>query len=90
MDKVWDSAEEVIANVYAGATRAIARFFTAGMPRVLLRALVTKGVQDVTLACGCGPLLGCPDELAQLVKNRQLKKVIDSYGLYRHPCPYWG
>ena len=34
-------------------------------------------------ACGCGPLLGAPEELIQLVKNKQIKRVIDSYGLYR-------
>lgn len=83
MNKVWDSVEEVIADIKDGATIAIPGFFAAGVPRVLLKALIAKGVKNLTLACGCGPLLGVPEELEQLVKNKQIKKVIDSYGLYR-------
>jgi len=83
MNKVYSSAEEAIADIPDEATIAIAGFFTAGVPRVLLRALIARGVKDLTLACGCGPLLGAPGELALLVKNKQLKRVIDSYGLYR-------
>jgi len=83
MDKVWNSVEETIADVEDGATIAVPGFFAAGVPRILLRALIAKGVKNLTLACGCGPLLGASEELAQLVKNKQIKKVIDSYGLYR-------
>ena len=83
MNKVWNSAEEAIADIKDGATIAVAGFFTAGVPRFLLRALIAKGVKNLILTCGCGPLLGAPEELAQLVKNKQLKGVIDSYGLYR-------
>lgn len=83
MNKVWNSAEEAIADIKDGATIAVAGFFTAGVPRFLLRALIAKGVKNLTLTCGCGPLLGAPEELAQLVKNKQIKRVIDSYGLYR-------
>ncbi len=83
MNKACSSVEEAIADIEDGATIAIAGFFTAGVPRFLLRALVAKGVKNLVLACGCGPLLGVPEELAQLVKNKQIKRVIDSYGLYR-------
>lgn len=83
MDKVVHSAEEAIADIEDGATIAIAGFFAAGVPRILLRALIVKGAKSLTLACGCGPLLGASEELTQLVKNGQIKKVIDSYGLYR-------
>jgi len=83
MNKVWGNVEETIADVEDGATIAIPGFFAAGVPRVLLRALIAKGTKNLTLACGCGPLLGASDELTQLVKNKQLKKVIDSYGLFR-------
>lgn len=83
VDKVWNSVEEAIADVEDGAIIAIPGFFTAGVPRILLRALIAKGVKNLTLACGCGPLLGASEELTQLVKNKQIKKVIDSYGLYR-------
>ena len=83
MNKVWNSAEEAITDIQDGAVIAIPGFFAAGVPRVLLRALIAKGVKNLTLACGCGPLLGAAEELQQLVKNKQIKKVIDSYGLYR-------
>lgn len=83
MDKVVHSAEEAIADIEDGAVIAIPGFFAAGVPRVLLRALIAKGVKKLTLACGCGPLLGASEELEALVKGRQIKKVIDSYGLYR-------
>jgi len=83
VDKVVHSAEEAIADMQDGASIAIPGFFAAGVPRVLLRALIAKGVTGLTLACGCGPLLGASEELTELVKNRQIKKVIDSYALYR-------
>lgn len=83
MDKIVPSAEEAIADIEDGAMIAIPGFFVAGVPRVLLRALIAKGVKNLTLACGCGPLLGASEELEALVKNRQIKKVIDSYALYR-------
>ena len=83
MDKVYQKIEDAIADVNDGATVAVAGFFACGVPRLLLKALINKGTKNLTLACGCGPMLGAADELKQLVKNKQLKKVIDSYGLYR-------
>jgi 3-oxoacid CoA-transferase A subunit len=83
IDKSASTTEEAIADVQDGATIAIPGFFAAGVPRVLLQALIKKGVKNLTLACGCGPLLGASAELTQLVLNKQIKKVIDSYGLYR-------
>jgi 3-oxoacid CoA-transferase subunit A len=74
---------KAIADVKDGAVIAVPGFFAAGVPRVLLRALIDKGVKNLTLACGCGPLLGASEELEALVKNGQIRKVIDSYGLYR-------
>ncbi|MCE5263060.1 MAG: 3-oxoacid CoA-transferase subunit A [Deltaproteobacteria bacterium] len=83
MDKVVRNVEEALAGIGDGATVALGGFFAAGVPRVLLRALIDKGVKDLTLACGSGPLLGALNELNDLVKNRQIRKVIDSYGLFR-------
>ena len=83
MNKVIHSAEEAIADIEDGATIAIPGFFAAGVPRILLRALIEKRVMGLTLACGCGPLLGASEELELLVENGQIRKVIDSYGLYR-------
>jgi 3-oxoacid CoA-transferase A subunit len=83
MDKVFENVQKAIEDIEDGATVAISGFFAAGVPRVLLRGLIAKGTKNLTLACGAGPLLGAVDELRQLVKNKQIKKVIDSYGLFR-------
>jgi 3-oxoacid CoA-transferase subunit A len=83
LDKVYPGIDEAVADVQDGALIAIPGFFAAGVPRALLQAIIKKGTRDLTLTCGCGPLLGAAEELTQLVKNGQLKKVIDSYGLFR-------
>jgi 3-oxoacid CoA-transferase A subunit len=83
MDKVVASVEESIADIQDGAIIAIPGFFTCGVPRELLRGLINKRVKNLTLACGCGPLVGCKAEAAELVRNGQIRKVIDSYGLPR-------
>jgi 3-oxoacid CoA-transferase subunit A len=83
LDKVLSSIDEAIADIKDGVMIAVPGFFAAGVPRYLLQAIIKKGIKDLTLSCGCGPLLGAADELKALVKNGQLKKVIDSYGLFR-------
>jgi 3-oxoacid CoA-transferase subunit A len=83
MDKVVPGLDEAIADIKDGAMIAVPGFFACGVPRALLQALIRKGTKDLTLTCGCGPLLGAAEELTTLVKNGQLKKVIDSYGLFR-------
>jgi len=83
LDKVYPAIDEAIADIKDGAMIAIPGFFAAGVPRVLLQAIIEKGTRDLTLTCGCGPLLGAAEELKALVKNDQIKKVIDSYGLFR-------
>jgi 3-oxoacid CoA-transferase subunit A len=83
MNKVVSSLEEAIAGIEDGASIAIGGFFAAGVPRTLLKAIIEKGVKNLTLACGSGPMLGAVKELNELVKNRQIKKLIDSYGLFR-------
>jgi 3-oxoacid CoA-transferase subunit A len=83
LDKVYSGIDEAIADIADGAMIAIPGFFACGVPRELLQALIRKGTRDLTLTCGCGPLLGAADELRTLVQNGQLKKVVDSYGLFR-------
>lgn len=83
MNKVVMEMEQSLSGIEDGATIAVGGFFAAGVPRQLLRALITKGVKGLTLACGAGPLLGALDELNGLLANGQIKKVIDSYGLFR-------
>lgn len=83
MNKVYPDIDEAIADIEDGAVIAVPGFFACGVPRALLQAIIKKGTKDLTLTCGCGPLLGATSELTALVKNGQLKKVIDSYGLFR-------
>jgi 3-oxoacid CoA-transferase subunit A len=83
MDKTVKTVEEALAGIEDGAIVAIGGFFAAGVPRSLLRALIDKGVKNLTLACGSGPLLGAMNELNDLVSKGQIKKIIDSYGLFR-------
>jgi len=83
LDKVYPGIDEAIADIKDGAVIAVPGFFACGVPRALLQAIIQKGTRNLTLTCGCGPLLGAADELRALVKNGQLKKVIDSYGLFR-------
>jgi 3-oxoacid CoA-transferase subunit A len=83
LDKVYPGIDEAVADIKDGAMIAIPGFFAAGVPRYLLQAIIKKGIKNLTLTCGCGPLLGAVDELRDLVKKGQLKKVIDSYGLFR-------
>jgi 3-oxoacid CoA-transferase subunit A len=83
MDKVAKNVEEALSGIEDGAVIAIGGFFAAGVPRILLRALIAKRVKNLTLACGSGPLLGAKGELSELVENRQIRKVIDSYSLFR-------
>jgi 3-oxoacid CoA-transferase subunit A len=83
MDKILPNLEEAIADINDGAMIAIPGFFVAGVPRILLQALIKKGVKNLTLACGCGPLVGATEEREALVKNKQIHKVIDSYPLFR-------
>jgi 3-oxoacid CoA-transferase subunit A len=83
LNKVYPSIDEAIDDIQDGAMIAIPGFFACGVPRELLQAIIRKGTKDLTLTCGCGPLLGAAEELRMLVTNGQLKKVIDSYGLFR-------
>jgi 3-oxoacid CoA-transferase subunit A len=83
MDKTVKDVQAALEGIVDGAIIAIGGFFAAGVPRVLLRALVERGTKNITFACGSGPLLGAKEELNALLSNRQIKKVIDSYGLFR-------
>jgi 3-oxoacid CoA-transferase subunit A len=81
ISKFAASAAEAVADVPDGAVIAISGFCTAGVPRFLLEALLARGVRDLTLACGVGPLMAVPEITAELVRRRLLRKVIDSYTL---------
>jgi 3-oxoacid CoA-transferase A subunit len=83
MNKVQESIEQAISDIEDGSVVAIGGFFAAGVPRLLLRAIIEKGVRNLTLCCGSGPLLGAMGELNGLVEKGQIRKIIDSYPLFR-------
>jgi 3-oxoacid CoA-transferase A subunit len=83
MNKVYSSPDEAVADIPDGSVIAVSGFFAAGVPRLLLQALIRKGTRNLTLTCGCGPLVGAHEELLAMVRQGQVKKVIDSYGLFR-------
>jgi len=83
MNKTFKTIEEAIADIKDGAVIGIGGFFAAGVPRTLIQGLIKKGTKDLTICCGSGPLLGAYRELDGLVAGRQIKKLIDSYGLFR-------
>jgi len=83
MNKVCSTTDDAVADIFDGATVAVSGFFLAGVPLALIQAIIRKGVKDLTLACGVGPLLAFPEYLEQLVENRQIRKVIESYPFYR-------
>ncbi len=78
MNKVFDSAEEAIADMKDGATVALAGFgLKHRFPSTQLRALLDKGTRDLTLVCNS---LGVAGEKGQLlVENRQVKKLIAAF-----------
>jgi 3-oxoacid CoA-transferase subunit A len=83
MNKVVNNLDEAITGIEDGATIAIGGFFAAGVPRALLQTLIERRIKDLTLCCGAGPLLGAIHELSALVRNGQIRKMVDSYGLFR-------
>jgi 3-oxoacid CoA-transferase subunit A len=77
MDKTYASVELAIADIPDGAVIAFGSFFTAGKPTALTRALVKKGVKDLTVVVqqvGTGN-----EEMLELVTNGQIKRAICNY-----------
>jgi acyl CoA:acetate/3-ketoacid CoA transferase alpha subunit len=74
MGKVRDTLEAAIHDIRNGATVAVGGFFVAGVPRLLLKALIGKKVKDLTLAGESGPFLGAKDKINVLVEQGQIGK----------------
>ena len=82
MNKVRASAEEAIADITDGSTIMFGGFGVSGIPATLIRALRQKGTKNITaIINSAGGRLANLD-LAVLVENRQIKKVIASYPVY--------
>ncbi len=83
MNKTYPTVKDAIADIPDGAVIGIGGFFAAGVPRTLIDGLIEKGTKDLTICCGSGPLLGAYKEMDKLIEGNQIKKLIDSYGLFR-------
>src|SRR5690242_12786556 len=77
MNKVCANAEAAIHDVADGATILVGGFGLCGIPENLIRALVNKGVRNLTTISNNA---GVDDfGLGLLLRNGQIKKHIGSY-----------
>ena len=83
MDKLYDSSDKAVADIQDGAVIMSGGFGLSGIPENLIRALVRKGVKNLTII---GNNLGSIDlkqggayGVALLAKNKQIGKFIGSF-----------
>lgn len=77
MDKVVPTAGQAVADIPDGATLAVGGFGLCGIPSVLIRALLDRGVGDLEVVSNnCGV-----DDwgLGLLLQERRVRRVIASY-----------
>ena len=77
IDKTVASASAALADIHDGATIMIGGFGAAGMPAMLIDALIAQGARDLTIVnnnAGNGET-----GLAALLKARRVRKVICSF-----------
>ena len=77
MDKVVASAEEAIQDILDGATIMVGGFGLCGMPENLIRALVHKGVKNLTTISNNVGIDGVG--MGLLLANGQIRRHIGSY-----------
>lgn len=73
MNKIVSSVEESIADISDGATIMVAGFGAAGHPASLIRAVIKKGVKDLTIICNAYT------ELNELVAAGCVRRAITSF-----------
>ncbi|HSW55718.1 MAG TPA: 3-oxoacid CoA-transferase subunit A [Ignavibacteriaceae bacterium] len=77
INKIVNSSEEAVADIFDGATILISGFGEAGSPIELIHALVDRGNRNLTIVsnnAGSGYV-----GLAALIENKQVKKIICSF-----------
>jgi 3-oxoacid CoA-transferase subunit A len=77
MHKVVANAEEAIQDVFDGATIMVGGFGLCGIPENLIRALVRKGVKNLTTISNNAGVDGLG--VGMLLANGQLRKHIGTY-----------
>jgi len=78
MNKVID-LDKVMEKVHDGATIMVGGFLGVGAPLKAIEKLVEKGVKDLTLITVVNAYPGQDFDIAQLYKNKQVKKLITSH-----------
>ncbi|MGE0615652.1 MAG: CoA transferase subunit A [Bacteriovoracia bacterium] len=77
LNKVVKDADEAVKDVFDGAMLAVGGFGMCGVPEHCIRALVKKGVKDLTCISNNA---GTDDfGLGWMLHSRQIKKMISSY-----------
>lgn len=75
--KMWKSCDEAVADIPDGATLAVGGFGLCGLPENLIKAVEKKGVKDLTCISNNAGVDGFG--LGQLLRTKQVKKMISSY-----------
>lgn len=75
--KIWNSAEEAVADMPDGATLAVGGFGLCGLPENLIKAVENKGTKNLTCISNNAGVDGFG--LGQLLRTKQVKKMISSY-----------
>lgn len=81
MNKVHNSPNQALFDVFDGASVAVGGFFTCGCPTDLTLALAEHGAKNLTIiamSMGVGN-----EEINLLLRNRQVKKAVCNYPFYR-------
>ena len=77
MNKVFKNAEDALFDIKNGATIMLGGFGLCGIPENCIRALVKKGIKDLTCISNNA---GVDDfGLGLLLKTKQIKKMMSSY-----------
>ncbi|HVZ22387.1 MAG TPA: 3-oxoacid CoA-transferase subunit A [Vicinamibacterales bacterium] len=77
VSKVAASAAEAVADIRDGSTILVGGFGNAGMPALLMDALIGQGARDLTVVCNNA---GQGDTgLAALLKAKRVKKIVCSF-----------
>lgn len=77
INKIFESAASALADVPHGATIMIGGFGNAGMPSILIDALIAQGAGDLTIVCNNA---GSGDAgLAALLKAGRVRKIVCSF-----------
>ena len=77
INKIFGSAQNAVADIHDGATVMIGGFGNAGMPAMLIDALIAKGARELTIVnnnAGNGDT-----GLAALLKAKRVRKIICSF-----------